>query len=60
MKRYFWALFAVILSANFALAQLPEHTLGIRFGSVYGIGTEVLLPARVQCQQPPGIGFGFQ
>ena len=41
MKRYSLALFAVILLTSFASAQIPEHTLGIRFGSVYGIGTEV-------------------
>jgi hypothetical protein len=59
MKRFFLALLAVILLANFASAQLPEHSLGIRFGSVYGIGTEVSYQHGLNSHNRVELNLGF-
>ncbi len=40
MKRIYISLTLIILLVKLTAAQITEHALGIRFGSVYGLGTE--------------------
>jgi len=41
MKRTFLSLLLVVLLANVTPAQIVEHSVGLRYGAVYGLGTEI-------------------
>jgi hypothetical protein len=41
MRRIFLLFIAVMLMQVIAFAQVADHALGIRFGTVHGVGTEI-------------------
>ena len=41
MIRIFLTLFLAVMVVQAASAQIPEHSVGLRYGTVFGLGTEV-------------------
>jgi hypothetical protein len=41
MIRIVFSAFLTFILFNSAFAQIPEHSVGLRYGTIYGLGTEV-------------------
>ncbi len=41
MKKFFVTIIVIIALSGFTSAQVEDHSLGLRFGSLFGLGTEI-------------------
>jgi hypothetical protein len=59
MRRFLLLFAAFILLQDFASAQVPNHALGIRFGTIYGLGTEISYQRGLSSVNRLEIDLGF-
>src|SRR5665647_3285228 len=59
MKRILLGLMIVTFLTNFASAQIPQHSVGLRYGAVYGLGTEVTYQRGLSAENRLEFDFGF-
>ena len=59
MKRFFCTIFVGLFLVNLAMAQIPQHSVGLRYGTVYGLGTEVTYQRGFSAKNRMEFDFGF-
>jgi hypothetical protein len=62
MKSFLSSLFFLLLLTNLTSAQsvqIPDHALGLRFGTVYGLGTEISYQHRLTTVNRLELDLGF-
>ncbi len=59
MIRIFCTLFVGLFLVNLDMAQIPQHSVGLRYGAVYGLGTEVTYQRGLSSENRLEFDFGF-
>jgi hypothetical protein len=59
MKRIYCTLFAGMFLVNIGMAQIPQHSVGLRYGAVYGLGTEATYQRGLSSENRLEFDFGF-
>ncbi len=59
MKKTFAALLLTVMMVNAVRAQIAHHSLGLRYGAVYGLGTEITYQHGLNAKNRLEFDFGF-
>jgi hypothetical protein len=59
MKLTFFTFVLAFMFANAASAQIPEHSVGLRYGAVFGLGTEISYQHGLTSKNRLEMDFGY-
>jgi len=59
MRRTFIMFILAFMLAKAAHSQIPEHSVGLRYGTVYGLGTEISYQHGLTAKNRLEMDFGF-
>ncbi len=59
MKRIFFTMALVVMLFSLANAQIAKHSVGLRYGALYGLGTEITYQRGLTSENRLEFDFGF-